>query len=208
MGTEVPGARGDPASCPVGANPPVSDDLWARVEAVRPAKTRGGGPRHRGRRDLLAGLLVCSCGRRIRSDGRMGNTDRVAKLHTNPCAAWGKKARIGAPTWEVPILAQLGSLRLDDSVRAQVVAVLSAGARPVTMDRAQVERQMRDLALEHAAAHVDDADYLARMARLREQLDAVEVHGRTTCRRSGRLSGSTPWPRPGRRPTQWRSSQT
>ena len=90
-------------------------------------------------------------------------------------AAWGAKARIGAPTWEVPILAQLGSLRLDDSVRAQVVAVLSAGARPVTMDRARLERQMRDLALDHAAARVDDADYLARMARLREQLDAVEV---------------------------------
>ena len=157
------------------ANPPVSDELWARVEAVRRAKTRGGGPRHRGRRDLLAGLLVCSCGRRIRSDGRMGNTDRVAKLHTNPCAAWGTKARIGAPTWEVPILAQLSSLRLDDSVREQVAAVLSTGARPVTMDRARLERQMRDLALDHAAARVDDADYLARMARLREQLDAVEV---------------------------------
>ena len=34
---------------------------------------------------------------------------------------------------------------------------------------------MRDLALEHAAARVDDADYLSRMSRLWEQLDAVEV---------------------------------
>ena len=105
----------------------------------------------------------------------MGNTERVAKLHPNPCPAWGRHARIAASTWEVPILAQLGSLRLDNEVRGQVVAVLAAGARPVTMDRARLERQMRDLALEHAAARVHDADYLARMARLREQLDAAET---------------------------------
>jgi hypothetical protein len=83
------------------ANPPVSDELWARVESVRRSKTRGGGPHHRGRHDLLAGLLECSCGRRIRSDGRMGNTERVAKLHVNPCTAWGRSARIAAATWEV-----------------------------------------------------------------------------------------------------------
>ncbi len=157
------------------ANPPVSDELWARVESVRRSKTRGGGPHRRGRHDLLAGLLECSCGRRIRSDGRMGNTERVAKLHVNPCPAWGRKARIAAPTWEVPILAQLGSLRLDSAVRSQVVAVLSTGSRPVTMDRARLERQMRDLALDHAGARIDDAGYLARMARLREQLETVDT---------------------------------
>ena len=155
------------------SDPPVSDDLWARVEEVRRAKTRGGGPRHRGRRDMLAGLLECSCGRRIRSDGRMGNTERVAKLHTDPCAAWGTKARISASTWEVPVMAQLGSLRLDNSVRAQIVAVLSAGDRPVSMDRARLERQMRELALNHAAARIDDAEYLAQMARLRGELEVI-----------------------------------
>jgi hypothetical protein len=157
------------------ADPPVSDELWARVESVRREKTRGGGPRHRGRRDLLAGLLHCSCGRRIRSDGRMGSTDRVAKLHADPCAAWGSRARFGSETWEAPIMAQLGSLRLDEDVRGQVVAVLSAGARPVTMDRGRIERQMRELAMEHVAARVGDADYLARLSRLRGQLDAVEA---------------------------------
>lgn len=155
------------------SDPPVSDDLWARVEEVRRAKTRGGGPRHRGRRDMLAGLLECSCGRRIRSDGRMGNTERIAKLHTDPCAAWGTKARISASTWEVPVMAQLGSLRLDNSVRAQIVEVLSAGERPVSMDRARLERQMRELALNHAAARIDDREYLAQMARLRDELEVV-----------------------------------
>ena len=155
------------------ARPPVSDDLWAQVEDVRRSKTSGGGPRHRGRQDLLAGLLECSCGRRIRSDGRMGNSERIAKLHTEPCAAWGSKARIPATTWEAPVLAQLGSLRVDSAMRAQITAVLSAGERPVTMDRARLERQMRELALDHAAARLDDAEYLARMARLRGELEIV-----------------------------------
>jgi hypothetical protein len=43
----------------------------------------------------------------------------------------------------------------------------------VTMDRARLERQMRELALEHAAARLDDAEYLARMARLRGELEIV-----------------------------------
>ena len=49
-----------------------------------------------------------------------------------------------------PVLAQLGSLRLDNAMRAQITAVLSAGERPVTMDRARLERQMRELALDAA----------------------------------------------------------
>jgi hypothetical protein len=32
---------------------------------------------------------------------------------------------------------------------------------------------MRELALEHAAARIDDAAYLDRMARLRDQLDTI-----------------------------------
>ena len=155
------------------SRPPVSDDLWGHVETVRRARTQGGGPRHRGRLDLLAGLLECTCGRRIRSDGQMGASDRVAKLHTEPCAAWGSKARLAASTWEVPVLAQLGSLRVDNAMRAQITAVLSAGERPVTMDRARLERQMRELALDHAAARLDDGEYLARMAHLRGELELV-----------------------------------
>jgi hypothetical protein len=34
---------------------------------------------------------------------------------------------------------------------------------------------MRELALEHAAARINDAAYLGRMARLREEVDAIET---------------------------------
>ncbi len=60
-------------------------------------------------------------------------------------------------------------------MRAQITAVLSVGERPVTMDRARLERQMRELALEHAAARLDDTEYLARMAHLRQEREVVGV---------------------------------
>ena len=71
-----------------------------------------------------------------------------------------------------PFLTRVGS---PDQVtmRAQIAAVLSAGDRPLTIDRARLERQMRELALEHASARLDDAGYLARMAHLRRELGVV-----------------------------------
>ena len=105
----------------------------------------------------------------------MGNSDRIAKLHPSPCAAWGRQARIAAGTWESPILAQLGSLEVEGPVRAQILAALSSGERPTAIDRARLERQMRDLALDHAASRVADSAYLDRMAELRSQLAALET---------------------------------
>ena len=61
--------------CPAAwrSNPPVSNELWARVEDVRRSKAQGGGPRRSGYLDLLAGLLQCVCRRRLRSDGTFGD---------------------------------------------------------------------------------------------------------------------------------------
>jgi hypothetical protein len=83
-------------------NPPASDALWARVEEVRRSKTRGGGPRRSGYVDLLGGLLLCVCGRRLRSAGTFAD-GRHRKLHPDPCPAWGDKARLAGDTWEAPI---------------------------------------------------------------------------------------------------------
>jgi len=113
----------------------------------------------------------------------------------------GSKARIPASTWEVLVLAQLGSLRVDNAMRAQITAVLSAGERPVTMDRARLERQMRELALEHAAARLDDAEYLARIARLRGEWRSSGRSRRGSARRVAQSNGPTHSRKPGRRPT-------
>ena len=167
-----PGELRKPA--PWRAAPPVSDALWARVEQVRRAKTRGGGPRNRGRVDLLAGLLECVCGRRIRSDGRLGSSDKVAKLHVDPCPAWGPKARLSSAIWEQPVMAQVAAIQFDPGTLSRVVAALASPHRPVSMDRARIERDMRQLALDHVAGELSDDTYLTRLAALRAALAALD----------------------------------
>ncbi len=154
------------------ANPPVSDELWARVEDVRRSRTRGGGPKDWDRVDLLGGLLVCVCGRRLRNDGTFAD-GRHRKQHANPCEAWGRKARLGDETWEAPVLAQVAGIALDEDTMASVVAALGSSRQPVAIDRARIDRQMRELALEHAAGSLGDDAYLARLKVLRQQRDAV-----------------------------------
>jgi hypothetical protein len=155
------------------ADPPVSDELWARVEDVRRSKTRAGGPRRPDRVDLLKGLLECVCGRRVRSDGTFAD-GRHRKLHANPCEAWGKRARLGDEVWEEPILAQLEAVELDDATIGAVVASLGSGPRPVALDQARIDRQIRELALEHAAGRLEDAAYLERLHELRDAKDSLD----------------------------------
>jgi hypothetical protein len=156
------------------SNPPVSDELWARVADVRRSKTQGGGPRRSGHLDLLAGLLECVCGRRLRSDGTFGD-GRHRKLHLKPCAEWGSQARYGDETSETPVLAQVAGLVLDDGIIGRVVAALGSPDRPVGLDRVRIERQMRELALDHVAERIDDAAYLERLGHLRADLVAVDA---------------------------------
>jgi DNA invertase Pin-like site-specific DNA recombinase len=167
------------------SSPPVSDELWARVEDVRRSKTQGGGPRRSGHLDLLAGLLECVCGRRLRSDGTFAD-GRHRKLHLNPCDAWGPQARYGDETWEAPVLAQVAGLTLDDGVIARVVAALGSPDRPVGLDRARIERQMRDLALDHVAERIDDSAYLERLGHLRVDLATLDAipHGDLAAQRA------------------------
>jgi DNA invertase Pin-like site-specific DNA recombinase len=160
-------------AAPWRAEPPVSDALWGRVEDVRRAKTRGGGPRNRGRTDLLGGLLECVCGRRVRSDGTFAD-GRHRKLHPEPCAEWGDKARLADETWESAILDQLANISLDSDTIAAVVASLGASAQPIAIERGRVERQIRELAMEHAAERIDDEAYMARLSQLRAQRTAID----------------------------------
>ncbi|CAN5682186.1 hypothetical protein BH23CHL8_BH23CHL8_28860 [soil metagenome] len=155
------------------ASPPVDDELWTTVERVRRTKTRGGGPHHWGRTDLLAGLLECVCGRRIRSDGTFAD-GRHRKLHPEPCEAWGPQARFGDEVWEGPVLAQVAEMRFDDAGIARVVATLGGAERPVTLDRVRVERQMRELALDHVGGKVSDETYVVRQKELRARLAAFD----------------------------------
>lgn len=162
------------------SSPPVDDGLWERVQAVRSANTRGGGPRRVDQADPLLGLLWCVCGRRIRADGMMGS-GRRARMHPDPCADWGSQARYAAETWEAPIGAQVAGLRLDERTIAAVRRVLASPA-PVALatSRARYRREMRELAETHVAERITDALYLERLADLRRQEAAAAIEERPT----------------------------
>ena len=121
---------------------------------------------------LLGGLLECVCGRKVRSDGTFSD-GRHRKLHPDPCDAWGDKARLADATWEPAVLQELASIRLDDATIAGVVTTLASRKRPVAIERGRVDRQLRELALDHAAGNLNDEAYLTQSAALRSQRDAL-----------------------------------
>ena len=108
----------------------------------------------------------------MRSDGTFAD-GRHRKLHSEPCEAWGRRARLADATWEPAVLEQLAGVRLDDATMAAVVSSLGSTQRPITIERVRLERQLRELALEHAAEAIDDASYLTRAAQVRAQRDAL-----------------------------------
>jgi hypothetical protein len=70
---------------------------------------------------------------------------------------------------------------------AAVVASLGSGPRPVARDRARIERQIRELALEHSAGRLEDAIYLERLHELRdakENLDRTSADDATSPERA------------------------
>jgi hypothetical protein len=64
-------------------------------------------------------------------------------------------------------------MRLDDATIAAVVISLGASRRPIAIERGRTDRQLRELALEHAAGSIEDAAYLARAAELRAERAAL-----------------------------------
>ena len=157
--------------------PPVSDDLWARVQAVRERRYTGGGhptPRHT---HPLLGLLHCVCGARI---GATTDVDhcRVRRRyrHERACEAWSGATIRVASRFEAPISAQVEQLRVDARVIGNIAALArTTVARPdaSSLRRRQFERDLDELARRHARRQLTTEAYLAEHARLTELLDAV-----------------------------------
>ena len=71
------------------------------------------------------------------------------------------------------MLAQVAGITVDDVTMASVIAALGSTTQPVAIDRARIDRQIRELALEHAAGGLGDDTYLTRLNALREARDAI-----------------------------------
>jgi DNA invertase Pin-like site-specific DNA recombinase len=172
------------------SEPPVSDELWARVQDVRRARTRGGCAPGKWRRgiDPLGGLLHCACGARVRTNGTSGTPPRRQRIHpSGECPLWGLSRTVSASRHELPIYAQVGALKLDNATIEKVIRAVGDDDRPpLPLDRTRVEREKRELALGHAAGNIADAQYLARMAELRRS--AVPVRDGSSVRPADAVS--------------------
>ena len=73
------------------------------------------------------------------------------------------------------MIARVAGLTIDDGVIARVVAALGSPDRPVGLDRARIERKMRDLALDPVAERIDDSAYLERLGQFRTDLATMDT---------------------------------
>lgn len=161
------------------ADPPVDDELWARVQAVRQARYQGGGAPHQRYPHLLAGRLWCAgCGRRIRAE--VTTKDRrwafARYRHPERCAAWPASTII-ASRFDAAITAQIAGAHFRPAHVAGL-ARLAAESRPgptvASYQRAALEAELRRRAEAHAARRLTTEAYLAEHARLTAQLDALD----------------------------------
>jgi DNA invertase Pin-like site-specific DNA recombinase len=162
---------------------PVSDALWERVAEIRARRqSLHGGPWEPDPADMLRGLLYCTCGTRIKSDGTMGTPPRRRKAHPRhrDCADWGPQEGYSASTYERWIAAQMSGLRFDSVTKAKIVRALTdTHGRVVSASKGRIDRMKRDLALDHAADRITDRRYLEQMAALRVEGETIPVHPRT-----------------------------
>lgn len=169
--------KGEMQPAPWRDDPPVTDDLWERVAVIRAQRSAATGRRTpSGRVDLLRGILRCSCGRRIRSNGTVHG--RLRKMHPETCSIWRAPMTMDARVWEGPIERQLSGLRFDEETIASVIAALSEpDDAPSGTGRARIERRMREAAMEHAAGRIEDEAYLSTMRALRAEAAAADERG-------------------------------
>jgi hypothetical protein len=143
------------------AGPPVSDDLWERVQSILARNVRGGGPRKADRIDPLRGLIFCGCGARVVAHGIVRG--RLRRRHLGSCPEWGSQQTYDSRTWEAPIGAQLAGLRLDEETIEAVIAATteSDDPPPVPIDTGRIQRRRRELWRDAEAGRISIAELQA-----------------------------------------------
>ncbi len=156
--------------------PPVSDELWARVAAVRVERAKAAGRQRTRHVHLLAKRLWCPCGRAVKADtSRQKNGTLVRRYVHEGCERWAHE-NIVAHRLDDPISAQVAGIRLGAATLARIRAIAGRPA-PATTDlrRAQLERELGRKAQAHAARRLTTEAYLGEHARIAAELDALDA---------------------------------
>lgn len=154
-------------------SPPVSDELWARVQEIREVRYHGGGHPTPVHAHLLTGRLFCpGCGARIRADGHR------RYRHHRPCAAWPQHT-VSAVRFEEVISAQVTGIRHDAAMLVNLRRLAASSApRPdsTSLRRRQLERELAHLAVRHAKRSLSTEAYLAEHERITGAIDSLTEH--------------------------------
>lgn len=166
---EAPWRRG--AGGEVG--PPVPDELWEQVQALRRERSTPGVKSAKER--VYPPRLAChGCGSQLTGQAPNG---RRRMVHPAPaCAGWreaaGSRLSFRAEVYEWQVAALLATARLDEAAKRRVVAAITEAAAPVDARRVgRLEQELRALALDNAFGRVADDDYLRRKAGIVAELD-------------------------------------
>jgi len=155
-------------------DPPVSDELWARVAEVRTQRLKNGGSPRARRTYLLAKRLWCECGRSIAADSAQRKDGSVARRYRHEDCPLGGQSTFMAERFEDVIAAQLTGFRLDGPAIADLRALAAAPARiDTSLRRKQLEAELRDRASAHAARRLTTEAYLAEHARITTAIDQL-----------------------------------
>jgi DNA invertase Pin-like site-specific DNA recombinase len=164
------------AAAPWRSAPPVSDELWSRVQKVRRQRTTGGGGRTK-RVHMLVGRLWCVCGRRVKGDVASQRSGRIVRRyrHMDPCERWPQGSYV-AQTFEGAITDQLSRMQLDDALLTSLRAL--AGQEVATPSseeprRKQLEREIEATALALARGQLSANAFLAEHDRIKGELSAL-----------------------------------
>ncbi len=163
-------------------DPPVSDELWERVQAIRTERATVGSRSVRGADRVYIPNLYChGCGSTLRGHATAG---RRRMYHLTPvCASWeeaaGRRASFRAEIYEWQVAALLATASVDDASRLRIVAALGGVPTPVNLRRVKrLENELRAIALDNALGRLGDDDYLRRKAVLsRELVETQEPAG-------------------------------
>ena len=156
-------------------DPPVSDDLWERVQAIRSERaTVGARPTHE--RIYVPHLFCHGCGAALYGHA---STGRRRMTHPAPaCARWteaaGGRTSFRAEIYEWQVAALLATAKVDDAAKERIVAALSDAPAPIDSRRVgRLEQELRTIALDNAFGRIGDADYLRRKTDLTTEIEAA-----------------------------------
>ena len=159
------------------AGPPVSDDLWERVQALRHERTTVGVRRRPVDRVYVPNMKCAGCGTDLY--GHAGSGIR-RMVHPMPlCDDWREASHgrqgFHAEIYEWQLEAILGTAKLDAATKSRIMTALGP-ATPVPDATAirRLERELRDLGSRNALGQLPDASYFERRGRLLAELD--EAH--------------------------------